>query len=382
MNILHICLASAFTEEMSYQENLLSSQNAKDGHVVMVIADCHKYIDGQIVHTNPEDKILKNGARLVRIEYVNIINTFVGEKIKKVNGLGDLIKEFNPDVILFHGVVGWELNTVAKYKKDYPETKLYLDCHEDNHNTAKNYLAKKILYEKYFGKIVKNTIPYVEKILYVSLECSYFLKEIYNVPEEKMEYFPLGGILTDGEERDVKRNKVRKALNITDENILIVHSGKLDELKKTSDLLKAFNCVKDEKLRLIIIGSIPKVMASNLKPLINQDKRITFLGWKSSDELMDFLCASDIYIQPGSQSATMQNAICCGSPIAVYPYESHKYLLKDNAFYVKSEEDIKILLERVCADREILESKQKSIYNLAKEVLDYKILAARLYKNS
>lgn len=43
LKIIHVCLASHYTEGMTYQDNQLADQNAADGHEVVVISDCCRY---------------------------------------------------------------------------------------------------------------------------------------------------------------------------------------------------------------------------------------------------------------------------------------------------------------------------------------------------
>ena len=62
MKIAHIGLASYFTEGMSYQDNQLSGQNARDGHQVLVVSNAAKYVDGKVVETGYEDRFLENGV--------------------------------------------------------------------------------------------------------------------------------------------------------------------------------------------------------------------------------------------------------------------------------------------------------------------------------
>lgn len=380
MNILHICLASAFTEGMSYQENLLLNQNIKDGHDVTIISDCNKYIDGNMAYTPPEDRVLSNGIRLIRLEYDKIINRFISSKIRKVSGLYNLILETAPDVILFHGVAGWELLTVSKYKKNHPEIRLYLDSHEDFNNSGTNFISKTVQYRWFNRTLVKSVLPYVDKILCVSYESFDFLRQMYCVPDDKIESYPLGGIVLDDTVRSDKRDKMRRDLSLEDGDILLVHSGKMDKLKRTEELLKAFNMVTNERIKLILIGSMCDETRETLESMILSDQRIKFIGWKSVNELMEYLCACDLYVQPGSQSATMQNALCCGSAVAVFPNLSYKFLLKEGAFYIESSQDIERILQDILRNRDILTEKRNQGFKIAQEVLDYKVLAKRLYR--
>lgn len=379
MKILHICLASSFTEGMSYQDNLLTEQNAKDGHDVTIISDCHKYTNGKMIYTPPEDIMLSNGVHLIRLEYKKIINDFISGKIRCVPQLYNIIVEENPDIILFHGVAGWELLTVAKYKKRHPHTRLFLDSHEDFNNSGTNLLSRIIQYKLFNKYLVKKVLPYVEKILCVAYECYDFLKQLYGVPEEKLEFYPLGGVIFDNQIREQKRDRIRKELAIEDDDILLIHSGKMDRLKRTESLLKAFTSLQNNRLKLILIGSMEEESKGDLEKIIISDNRIRFLGWRNANELMDFLCAGDLYVQPGSQSATMQNALCCGCAVAIYPHKSHKFLLKDNAFYISTAEDMIDIFNKILKDRNILKEMQKKDFSIAKEVLDYRNLAKRLY---
>ena len=232
----------------------------------------------------------------------------------------------------------------------------------------------------YYNYIINKALPYVDKVLCVSYECYDFLKQLYNVPDEIMELYPLGGILFEESVRQEKRGRIRKELMLKEDDILIVHSGKMDKLKRTEDLLKAFIQVPDDRLKLILIGSMEADVKKNTDKLIVSDKRIKFLGWKSGDELMEYLCACDLYAQPGSQSATMQNALCCGSAAMLYSHKNYKHLLNDSVFFINTIEDIKNVLEEISKNRESLENKRAQTNKIAREILDYKKLAARVYR--
>ena len=61
MKIAHIGLAAFYTEGMTYQDNQLAEQNARDGHQVMYISNAAKYENGVIVETGYEDTVLESG---------------------------------------------------------------------------------------------------------------------------------------------------------------------------------------------------------------------------------------------------------------------------------------------------------------------------------
>lgn len=380
MNIVHIGLASKFTENMTYQDNLLSEQNALDGHTVTYIADCYRYEDGKLVKTEAEDKMLTTGVRLIRLQYIKIINDYISEKIRAVRNLYQLLENLKPDVILFHGLQSYELNTAIKYKKHHSGVKIYCDCHEDFNNSATNFISKIILHKGIYKNIILKNIFDVDKILTVSFEGYRFLHEMYEVPLNLIEDFPLGGTVVGLEKQLEYRKEIRLKLGIKETDIVITHSGKMDKLKKTDLIIKAMKGLNNTNIKLLLVGSIDKDLESSLINLISNDSRIRFLGWKNAEELIKLLCATDLYLQPGSQSATMQNAMCCGAAVCVAPHENYKHLLGEVAMYAETEAEIKAILINICNDQKLLSKKKKEAKALADSKLDYKKLAERLYK--
>lgn len=380
MNIVHINLTGAFTEDMSYQDNLLSAQNALDGHNVSFITTCMKYNNGKRIQTEKEDCILDNGMRLIRLEYTNVFGPLFSQKVRRVNELYSLLENLKPDILMFHGLSSWELFTCARYKKFHSKVKLYADSHADANNSATNFLSRFLLHQIFYKSIIKKSINYIDKILYLSYECGDFLRELYNLPQNKLEFYPLGGIIYPEEILLAKRERMRQSLQFNKDHLMFVHSGKMDKLKRSADVLRAFSQVESNRIRLVLIGSMTEDVREEVEPLIKVDPRVSFVGWKNADELMEYLCAADVYVQPGGQSATMQTAICCGCAVMLYPHKSHEPYLQRNGYYIKSIEDMRKVFQEIADSPSILKGMSENSMKIANELLDYKKLAARLYK--
>lgn len=381
MKILHCCLSCFYVDNYNYQENILPSINKIDGHEVEIIASTETFVENsKIGYIKPGKYFTEDGIEITRIPYKKYLPHCIMKKVRHYDNVYNLIDEFSPDIILFHGVPAYELITIAKYKKNNPSVKFYVDSHEDKNNSGTNWLSETVLHKIFYKNIIKRAYNFIDKIFYITYETKVYLQEVYDIKEEKLEYFPLGGYIFNQEQRAKSRNKVREQLGLKEEDILLLHSGKMDKLKRTQELLKAFIEVNKENFKLVIIGSIPEEQKGTIEKLIQKDNRVYYLGWKSSTELLEYLCACDLYVQPGSQSATMQNALCCGSVVALYPHKSHTFLLDDAAFYIESVTDMVNLFNKIADNIEILENKRKLLFDLACEKLDYKKLAARLYK--
>ncbi len=382
MRILHLMLSCFYIDNANYQENTIPRQNKKDGNEVKIIASTEVFIKNNILgFTLPRSYINEDNIPVKRLPYKHIFNKYISKKVRSYKNLYNSISEYTPDIILFHGAAAYALVTVAKYKRKNPHVKFYVDSHEDYHNSGKNYFSKQILHKIFYKHIIQKCLPYIDKVFYITYETRAFLENVYGIPESNLQFFPLGGIIPEFEQRADIRNKIRSELKINEDHILLIHSGKLDALKRTNEILNAFVQVTSQNLSLLIIGSMNEDIAAVTIPVIKSDSRIHYLGWLNGNQLQEYLCAGDLYIQLGGQSATMQNALCCGCAVALYPYESHKYLLNESAFYIKNTDDLVAVIKSVSNDKSLLEKKRLESFNVAKNVLDYKKISALIYKN-
>lgn len=381
MRIAHVGVTGPFTENMSYQDNILSHQNALDGHDVLYIANEYFFKDGDLVKGGFCDYVLPDGVRLIRLPYVFVGNHFVSDKFRKVKGLYGLLADFAPDVILSHDLGYWSVLDVIRYKKDHPEVKLYADTHADHYTSGTNWLSLHVLHRIFYRYLVQKALPYVEKYLCITDECRQFNVENYGVPESLTEFYPLGGTIPSPEEYSAARQRRREELGLAPDELLLVHAGKLEPAKKTDSLLRAFAAVPELKAKLAVIGSIPEEQKKAMTQQMEMDSRVVYLGWKSSDELVDYLCAADLYCQPGKVSAIMQNAVCAGCPVMLYPHPGY---VKDydygNLIWTRNEEEITAVFRKLAANQIDLNELRKNSERCARELLDYRALAARLYR--
>lgn len=380
LRIVHICQASSYTEGMLYQDNILPDVNRDDGHEVIVVADCTCYIGGKLAAIPEEDKILENGVRLVRYEFgLKFLPDIFRKKIRYTPKLKQLLEDFRPDVILYHSLVGASLLTVGAYKRKYLKTRLYLDSHADFNNSAKSFISRWLQY-KIFNRLLWCSISsLVEKVFYVSNESRDFLREMYKIELKKMEFYPLGGIIRDEEERLIFRHEVRNEYSLLENDIVFIHAGKFDQMKRTLDVLQSFSRLAYSNFRLLVVGVFDRDISDEARDIIESDCRIKYLGWKTGDDLVRFLCASDCYVQPGSQSATLQTAICCGLPFIVYPHPSHESYLKGNGFYVENSTELMAAMGKF-VDPVLVRNMSDASYDVARNMLSYKVLARRLYR--
>lgn len=382
MKILHCCLSNFYIDGYNYQENMLVREHVKAGHDVQVLASTEIYDqNGKLSYSAPRRYRSSDGADVVRLPYRKLGPHALMKKIRAYPGVYDRLRSAEPDVILFHGTCAWELLSVLRYKKNYPTVKLYLDSHEDFNNSARSFLSKNILHRLFYRPIFRKSIPHVEKILCISIETMDFIGRFYGCPKEKIEYFPLGGSIFNDVDYQSNRNNIRKENGIKPGELIFFQSGKFDKNKKLAEALIAFQTLpRFDNAKYLIAGVLQDDIKDDVEALIAKDERITFLGWKTAPELMQLLCAADVYVQPGSQSATLQNSICCRCAVIVDDVPSHYPFVKGNGWMVDSTEALVQAFEaaiQAFQENELGHMRAQSLY-IARQLLDYEKMAKRL----
>lgn len=384
MKILHIGLPSHFTEGMLYQENMLIAMNRADGHDVTIITDVYHYEGSKLVEGPEEDRVMDNGARLIRLKYDRVFHSDLWtEKIQKCRKLKKYLNEIQPDTILYHGVCGYEMMDVAEYCKKHTECHFYMDSHEDYTNSAMTF-ASKTFYKTIHGYFVHKALPEVDKIFYLGVQMRDWLKDIYAIPDSMMEFMAIGGIIYTPEQQTEARQDIINRYALPQDAIIMAHSGKLSAGKRTAELLRAFSKVQDPRMALFVFGSIPDDMESTIRPLIDADSRIHFMGWKVNKEIEQFLAGVDLYCQPGGQSSTFETAMCCGCANMTYPHETYKDETYsdcngENYFFVETEEDMEAVFKRILDNPLVLEQTKAKSFAFAKLQFDYETIARRIY---
>ena len=173
--------------------------------------------------------------------------------------------------------------------------------------------------------------------------------------------------------------QILEELSIPLDDLLFVHSGNLGKGKKTKELLKAFSQQNNPHMHLVILGSIPSSEKEDLDKLINSDKRITFLGWKDESSLKRYIAASDLYLQPGTQSVTMMNALACGTPVMVFPHRSYQIFFNGCEFAVKNYDDICNTFQIINDNPDILRQKSVYAYEIAHQYIDSHMAAKTIF---
>ena len=379
MRVLHLCLSCFYIDDAGYQENQLVRQHVDDGHDVLVIASTEVF-DGKggLTFAKPGSYLGSDGARVIRLPYTKCLPHKIGWKLRIHAGVYKLIEEFEPAAILFHGCAGNEIVTTAKYVANHPDVLFYVDAHEDMSNSARGFVSKHILHRMFYRNRLQTALPKIRKILCVNVESMEFVSAFYGVSEDQLEFYPLGGRVIDESEIYERRVRIRSQHKLTNDTFVFFQSGKMDLRKKLGESLSAFSKLEGDNLRFWITGLLTEEVEQDLLARIEADSRINFFGWKAPEELSDMLCGADVYLQPGTASATMQHALCCGCPVIINKLRGHKPYISSGAILVSNQAMLLSAMRN--AVTWCRAEMQVKALDFAKATLDYRELSKRIFK--
>lgn len=343
MKIVHLCLSNFYIDNYSYQENMLPKYHVKMGHDVTVIASSFSFNEhGKGCHLPvPSERIDGNGYKVIRLAYRSPLK--INRRLRRYKNLYNTLLNENPDVIFSHGIAMAEVDTLIRYVKNYPQVKLYGDHHGDYINSATTFLSKNIQHRILWRYFVKKLEPYLIKCYGVTPMRCRFLKEMYNLKSDIIEFLPMG---VDDDAIPINRAKVRldirNKLGISNDAFLIVTGGKIDERKNTHVLIKAIKKINNPNIHLVICG----VLSPEMEYLTNHfNSNIHYLGWCDAQCVMDCMVASDLACFPGTHSTLWEQSVGVGLPAVLKQWNEMTHMdVNGNCVFVTGNEDNELSL--------------------------------------
>ena len=323
--IVHIVLRD-YIDENSYQEQTLSRKHQALGYEVSVItSQLYRDKNRQNVYHKVGEHLNKYGINIIVLPCKSR-NNFTGLFMDQVVGLYDKLCEINPEIIFVHNFAYKDMRHVVRYAKNNPIVKVYADCHTDYYNSHYDsiYGKLKALFARRQGHILNNvaikfwgTTPWRVD----------FLKDVYKLPEEKVDLLIAGADeshIVNIDKMNTKEN-VRKKYAIPQDAFLIVTGGKIDKRKQQDLLMEAVKRLESENIWLLVFGTPSEDMVNVIQPY-KQCSNIVMTGWLPSEDTYPLFMASDLAFFPGTHSVLWEEAVACSIPMVVKAWDGMSYV--------------------------------------------------------
>ena len=360
MKIVHLCLASFYVDNYSYQENLLPKYHKIAGNDVSIIASLVSFDKNgkPCLLAEANNYMNENGISVKRIEYKKQAGK-LGRLLRIYQqDLLDMLEKEQPDIIFIHGVQFWDIRKVKKYAKKHPQVIIYADNHADFSNSAKNFLSKNILHKLIWKHCAKLINPYVTKFYGVLPARVDFLVNVYGLPKEKVELLVMGA--DDEKVKEARlpeiRKEIREKYNIADDDFLIMTGGKIDLFKtQTLLLMEAVNKINNPKVKLIVFGSVVPELKEKIAKLCSE--KVQYIGWVQAVESYKYFASCDLAVFPGRHSVFWEQVAGQAKPMIVKHWEGTTHIdLGGNAefLYKDSIEDITEKINKAMANIDVM----------------------------
>lgn len=378
MKIMHLCLACFYIDNYSYQENLLPKYHKKQGYEVEIVASLFTFDEnGKGKWLKKADKYVnENGIPVTRLDFKK--GRF-SKALRKYKGLEKELERFSPDIIFIHGIQFSDIDIVVKYLKKHKGITVFADNHADFSNSAKSFISKNIQHGILWRSCAQKINPYVKRFYGVLPARVDFLKNVYKLPENKVELLVMGAddddVIAAQNEEQIKN--LRDKYVIAQDDFLIMYGGKTDNYKKqTLLLMDAVNQIDNPKLKLIVFGSVIPELKEEIDKRCSD--RVQYIGWVLAKDSYKYYAASNLACFPGRHSVFWEQVAGQSVPMLVKRWDgtTHvdcggnvKFLTQD------STEEIKAAIEEILENdnyNKMLEAAKK-----ASETFMYSRIAQR-----
>lgn len=340
MKILHVCLASFYIDNYSYQENILPKYHKLQGNDVTIIASLESFdSSGKKCYLEKGSSYInENNIPVIRLNYKGIKT--IAKKIKIYKNTFNTIVECDPDIIFVHGV---QFRDVLKIRKFYLKRKkvtIYIDNHADFSNSARNWLSYYFLHKIFWLWHSKKIEPFVYKFYGVLPSRVDFLKKMYHVDSKKICLLRMGAddeYVANAIEKN-SREIIRNKFSISKDDILLVTGGKIDGAKtQIFSLLKIIRESKYSQLKLLIFGSVVDEIKEKFLKFVDGEK-IIYTGWSSVEDSYDYFSASDLVVFPGRHSVYWEQVVGQKIPLLAKYWEGTTHIdIGGNVFFLTND---------------------------------------------
>ena len=329
MKIVHIAPNSPYNDYWGYQDNLLPKYHKKLGYDVTILVTCASHKEGKIVEVSPNDYLLNDGVRVVRLPIKKFPTRWLTGWHSHMNVM-PYLKEIEPDFIFFHGLVSTTIFEAIRYKRKYnPDCIIVQDNHLDYNIGHKFSTLKQKITRAFFRTINRRSIKYVKRVYGVTPWRKTYAEDYFKIPKNKTDVLIMGADdeKIDFENRNNIRCQVRETYGISEDNFLIVTGGKLDRKKKVESLMEAVGKLPDVKL--MIFGQVDDDVRADFDSLIKKYNNIVYVGWIKADEVYDYFFAADLVFFSGQHSVLWEQACASKTPCVFSRWDGMDHVNND-----------------------------------------------------
>ena len=315
MRVVHL-QPGGFYDGWTYQENLLTKWQHKNGHDVTVITTRWS-VDAKgnfgLVPEDRHDYINEDGVRLIRLPLNGPDRYTLG-----YDDLYGTIESLSPEILFIHGM-DHDTNAITDYLSRNRNVTAYADSHADFSNSGRKWSIK-FQVNRILGRTSRASrqlIPYVRKFYGVLPARVDYLQYVYKIPAEKCELLLMGAdddLVAEARKPEV-RQELRAKYGIAPDDFLIMTGGKIDLAKsQTLLLMQAVRNIADPNVKLLVFGPVVPELKERFDSLLD-GKKVQYVSYVEGKETCKYFAACDLAVFPGRHSVFWEQVTGLGIPM-------------------------------------------------------------------
>jgi glycosyltransferase involved in cell wall biosynthesis len=311
-----------YQDKLGYQDYYLGLEWKKMGHEVHFISsDIHfdyPDYDNTVKHIIG-DKYVGSGTFLN--DYNVPVHRLKGSPRRYtgliwLKGFERKLLELKPELIVSHGIFSWQsIRLLFIYKK--LNCPIIFDDHTTLNLVRKGKLSD-ILFWVFRTLFAKRFMKVAHKLVGISETCIDVMRDNFGLIGNKVEMIPLGTDVNIFKKNEQLRIAYRNGLDIKNDEVLIVYTGKMYEDKKVHLIFEALNdeIVFNEKIVILLVGDVAETYKTKLDDAINKSRnRVIIKKSVSIDQLPAIYNVADISVWPDHTTNSTIDASACGCAI-------------------------------------------------------------------
>lgn len=334
MKIVHV--TNYFSMRYRYQEYYMLREHVRAGHEVIVLTSDRNFPFPDYENTAQKvfgDRIIGTGVQIEdQVKIIRLPVLFEARGRVWLRGLNRVIREIKPDVIISHSIL--DLNTMLLAVGPMPG-RFIIDEHQVATQHDRGLMGKLVcaLFRRFMTPIL---LRKAEKFIAISDNCITVMHDSFGIPHERIEVIPLGADPDVFKFDHELRLQFRAEHHINETDLVIIHTGKFYDEKKSHVIVDAANAViTDKKIHLLFVGACTSEYTSIFNDALKRSVHpFTFIPMVGQAELVAAFSASDIAVWPAGPTISTLEAASCRLPVICHNALTER-LRMDNGIGIK-----------------------------------------------
>lgn len=369
----------------NYRENLLPDYLSDYFDSVIILTN-NMVLNNETGKINYRKEILPKGEKITvrELSYrLRVLPFSLYSRIRLYKNFKSVLEYEKPTHIYINGLQFLSLIDINYIKKKFPQIKILAEQNAYFGKSGNSWISRNILHKVFYRLIIRKALPSIDKIYMGSNAALKFAVDLYGFGSNS-EILPLGYDSKLSNSMDIfTKKELRLKYNISQVEIVFTTGGKIDSEKKLIELIDSFNILNSANTRLIIFGSLLDDIKHSVIQKINENDKITFIGWLDQMSMLEIFRLSDVAVFPGTKSSIWESALSMNLPIIAQFWDGMDYMnLGGNIFYLLNNGDLMEIQSKLAFfvdNPNYLSLVSKEIQITNKQSLSYSNIANRIY---